>query len=99
MRKVLGASLLLAGLMLVVDRAEARGKRSGCGGYATTSAGWEGYAAPYCAEVSYAEQTVTAYRSEVRTRTVERTVTRVVPKQVAEGYTYPELVAVTTPQT
>ena len=44
------------------------------------------------------ERTVTCYRPEYRTRTVARTVCKVVPKEIEERYHYTELVRVETPQ-
>jgi hypothetical protein len=44
------------------------------------------------------EQTVTAYRAEMRQRVVPTVVNPVVSREVAETYTYTEVVPVTTPQ-
>src|SRR4051812_9304645 len=40
------------------------------------------------AGVSYVDQVMTGYRNEVRTRTVNQTVSRLVTREVEEAYTY-----------
>src|SRR5262245_61537601 len=98
-RVVLG--LALAAALLASNQAPAFGHRHGCceatACGVATCAGGVMYAAS-CAAPTYEERTVTAYRCEVKTRTVERTVQRVVTKEIEEPYTWTEMVAVTTPQ-
>src|SRR5262249_39477030 len=48
--------------------------------------------------VIYMDKVITCYRAEARTRTIYRTVSRVVTREVEQQYTYAEMVPVTTMQ-
>jgi len=50
-----------------------------------------------CGGVQYVEQTITAYRQETRTRSVQATVYRTVTKEIEVPYKYVETVPVVTP--
>src|SRR5262245_57620975 len=88
---------LLAGFLLACQQAEATGPHHGRGPAVAGCAGGVVYAAS-CTAPAYEERTVTAYRCEVKTRTVERTIHRLVTKEVEVPYTWTEMVAETTPQ-
>src|SRR5690606_2577450 len=66
-------------------------------GYTTSGFHFANGAVAGASGVSYVPQTVTQYRTEMKTRTVQRPVSRVVTKEVAEPYTYTEVVCVTVP--
>jgi hypothetical protein len=85
------------------------GCNSGCGGsacgtYNSCGGGFQ-YGGGYVdacgtsgAAMTYTEQTITAYRPVMKTRTVPRTINKVVGKTVQEPYTYTEMVQEVTPQ-
>src|SRR4051812_13032090 len=77
------------GVAVAGGRADAHGKRSSCG--------WSAAASCDVGEVAYAEQVMTGYRAEVRTRMVQRAVARVVTREVEEAYAWQETVAVSVP--
>jgi hypothetical protein len=92
MRKLLIAGLAVAGLLLHEEPVGAFGKhrRSGCAPVVAC-------ASPAPSGVACVEQTVTAYRPEIRTRVVNRQVQRLVTREVEESFTYTEMVTVSTP--
>ena len=92
MKKILLVVPALAACVTASNRAEAGGV-PGCGPHGPAPA------APGCATApAYPGQVVTAYRAELRTRVVNRAVSRVVTREVPETYTYTECVTVTVPQ-
>jgi hypothetical protein len=95
MKKVLYATLAVLSLAVLVAPVDAHGfglrRSSSCG----TSSG--------CADtcgmaVSYVDQEVTAYKTEIKTREVERDVQEWVTKEVKQEYKYYELKEVVTPR-
>jgi hypothetical protein len=93
MKKLIFATLALVGLAVLVAPVDAHGfglRRSSC----NTSSG---YADTCGMAVSYVDQEVTAYRTEVKTREVEREVREWVTKEVKQDYKYYELKEVVTP--
>jgi len=94
MKKLIFATLVLVGSAVLVAPVDAHGLRrsSSCG---TSSSG---YADTCGMAVSYVDQEVTAYRTEVRTREVEREVREWVTREVKQEYKYYELKEVVTPK-
>src|SRR5271165_3008941 len=95
MKKLVLAGLALLGLAVVALPTEAghcrrhRGCDVGCGA---------AYECGSYTTVAWEEREVTAYRTEVQTRTVQREVKRLVSHTVQVPCTWYETVAVTTPQ-
>ncbi|TMQ34774.1 MAG: hypothetical protein E6K70_05860, partial [Planctomycetota bacterium] len=92
MRKLLAFALLLALSLVALSPALARDLRRSR--FAADCEESVAAPSPVC---NWVEQQVTCYRPEYRTRTVQRTVNRLVPKEVEETFRYTELVREVTP--
>src|ERR1700730_11511271 len=88
MRQLFASAVLLGLLGWPAGQAAAHG-HDGDGGPAAPVA---------AADCGWTGKTVTCYRPEYRTRTVQRTVNKVVSREVEERYNYTEMERVVTPE-